>query len=168
MSFDTFFIDPYGDVMPCNGTKDKEVMGNLNRQTWDELWNSPEAEKVRKKVRCCDRNCWMIGSVAPAMKKYISTPAVWVAKHKLKSMFGGKYSMYELPVVRDYRDGIITKEDLDKLSTCDVNAIINNGLSDDSKEALKGKRGEDIVNADVESQGYEGTVAETDRKIEIK
>ena len=30
MSFDTFFIDPYGDVMPCNGTKDKEVMGNLN------------------------------------------------------------------------------------------------------------------------------------------
>ena len=168
MSFDTFFIDPYGDVMPCNGTKDKEVMGNLNRQTWDELWNSPEAEKVRKKVRCCDRNCWMIGSVAPAMRKYISTPAVWVAKHKLKSMFGGKYSMYELPVVRDYRDGIITKEDLDKLSTCDVNAIINNGLSDDSKEALKGKRGEDIVNADVESQGYEGTVAETDRKIEIK
>ena len=91
-----------------------------------------------------------------------------MAKHKLKSMFGGKYSMYELPVVRDYRDGIITKEDLDKLSTCDVNAIINNGLSDDSKEALKGKRGEDIVNADVESQGYEGTVAETVRKIEIK
>ena len=45
MSFDTFFIDPYGDVMPCNGTKDKEVMGNLNNQTWDELWNSPEAEK---------------------------------------------------------------------------------------------------------------------------
>ena len=26
MSFDTFFIDPYGDVMPCNGTKDKQVM----------------------------------------------------------------------------------------------------------------------------------------------
>ena len=35
MSFDTFFIDPYGDVMPCNGTKDKEVMGNLNNQTSD-------------------------------------------------------------------------------------------------------------------------------------
>ncbi len=34
MSFDTFFIDPYGDVMPCNGTKDKEVMGNLNNQTF--------------------------------------------------------------------------------------------------------------------------------------
>ena len=71
MSFDTFFIDPYGDVMPCNGTKDKEVMGNLNKQTWDALWNSDAAEEVRKRVRNCDRSCWMIGSVSPAMHKYI-------------------------------------------------------------------------------------------------
>lgn len=168
MSFDTFFIDPYGDVMPCNGTKDKEVMGNLNRQTWDELWNSPEAEKVRKKVRCCDRQCWMIGSVSPAMHKYIGKVIPWVVSHKLKSMIGMKYSMYELPICRDLRDGKVTKEELDKLSTYDPNAAINNGLSDDSKEALKGKRGEDIVNADVASQGYEATKAETERKIEIQ
>jgi hypothetical protein len=109
----------------------------------------------------------MIGSVAPAMHKYIATPAMWVAKHKAKQLLGMKYSMYENPIVCDYRDGVVTKEDLDKLSTCDVNAVINNGLSADSVEALKGKRGEDIVNADVESQGYEGTIAETDRKIEI-
>ena len=114
MSFDTFFIDPYGDVMPCNGTKDKEVMGNLNNQTWDELWNSPEAEKVRAKVRCCDRDCWMIGSVSPAMHKYIKTPALWVAKHKLKSLLGMKYSMYENPICCEYRDGKVTKEQLDK------------------------------------------------------
>ena len=167
MSFDTFFIDPYGDVMPCNGTKDKEVMGNLNRQTWDELWNSPEAEAVRRKVRCCNRNCWMIGSVSPAMHKYIAT-TLWGAKHKLKSLLGIKYSMYENPVCCDYRDGKVTKEQLDRLSTCDMNAEINNGLSDDSKAALKGKRGEDIVNADVAGQGYETTTAETDRNIEIK
>ena len=133
------------------------VMGNLNRQTWEDLWNSPEAEKVRRKVRCCNRNCWMIGSVSPAMHKYIATPALWVAKHKLKSLLGMKYSMYENPVCCDYRDGKVTKEQLDRLSTCDVNAEINNGLSDDSKAALKGKRGEDIVNADVARQGYEIT-----------
>jgi len=168
MSFDTFFIDPYGDVMPCNGTKDKEVMGNLNRQSWDELWNSPEAEQVRKKVRNCNRNCWMIGSVSPAMHKYIKTPALWVFKHKLKSMLGMRYSMYELPICCQYRDGKVSKEDLDRLSTCDMNAVISNGLSEDSKEALKGRRGEDIVNADVESQGYEGTIAETNKKIDIQ
>ena len=84
MAFDTFFIDPYGDVMPCNGTKCKEVMGNLNEQTWDELWNSEEAEKVRNIVRHCNRNCWMIGSVSPAMHKYIWKPAWWVIRHKAK------------------------------------------------------------------------------------
>lgn len=86
MSFDTFFIDPYGDVMPCNGTKEKEVMGNLNEQTWEELWNSPKADKVRAKVRCCDRQCWMIGSVSPAMHKYIWKPICWIAKHKMRSL----------------------------------------------------------------------------------
>ncbi len=120
MSFDTFFIDPYGDVMPCNGTKEKEVMGNLSNQTWDELWNSEQAEVVRSKVRKCDRNCWMIGSVSPAMKKYIWVPALWVIKHKFLRFFKKKkYSMFENKIVRDYRDGKVTKGELDKCSTCE-------------------------------------------------
>lgn len=153
MAFDTFFIDPYGDVMPCNGTKEKQVMGNLNEQTWDELWNSEQAEKVRKVVRNCDRNCWMIGSVSPAMHKYIMTPAMWVIKHKFLRFFKDKkYSMYELPIVCDYENGKVTKEDLDKLSTCDMNAVVDDGLSDISREQLKNKTGEEIVDADIASQ----------------
>jgi MoaA/NifB/PqqE/SkfB family radical SAM enzyme len=131
MAFDTFFIDPYGDVMPCNGTKDKEVMGNLNKQSWDELWSSEQAEKVRNVVRNCDRNCWMIGSVSPAMHKYIWKPAAWVLAHKLRP--GKKYDMHELKIVRDYEDGKVTKEELDKLSTCDMFAVVNDGLSEASK-----------------------------------
>ena len=153
MSFDTFFIDPYGDVMPCNGTKDKEVMGNLNNQTWDELWNSKEADKVRAKVRCCDRDCWMIGSVSPAMHKYIWKPAIWVMTHKIKALFTKHpYSMYELKICQDYRDGKVTKEELDKCSTCDMNCTVNNGLSEASKESLKYKSGEEIVDADIAQQ----------------
>lgn len=152
MSFDTFFIDPYGDVMPCNGTKDKEVMGNLNTQSWDELWNSPEAEVVRAKVRHCDRDCWMIGSVSPAMHKYIWKPATWVVIHKVKSLLGMKYSMYENKIVRDLRDGKVTKEELDKCSTCDMCAVVNNGLSEASKAQLVGKTGEEIVDADIAAQ----------------
>ena len=120
MSFDTFFVDPYGDVMPCNGTKEKEVMGNLNQQSWEELWNSEAAEQVRKKVRRCDRNCWMIGSVSPAMHKYIWIPAWWVIRHKfLRFWKRKKYSMYENKIVRDYRDGKVSKETLDACSTCE-------------------------------------------------
>lgn len=121
MSFDTFFIDPQGDVMPCNGTRDKEVMGNLNEQSWETLWNSPEAERVREKVRRCNRNCWMIGSVSPAMHRYIWKPAAWVAVHKIKALFCKRpYSMYENKIVRDYREGKVTKEDLDRCSTCEL------------------------------------------------
>jgi hypothetical protein len=152
MSFDTFFLDPYGDVMPCNGTKDKEVMGNLNEQSWDELWNSAEAEAVRKKVRCCDRDCWMIGSVSPAMHKYIWVPLWWVIRHKLKFWTKKKYSMYENKIVRDLRDGKVTKEELDKCSTCDMCATANNGLSAASMEQLKDKTGEEIVDADIAEQ----------------
>ena len=128
MAFDTFFIDPYGDVMPCNGTKCKQVMGNLNEQTWEELWNSQKAEEVRNIVRHCDRQCWMIGSVSPAMHKYIWVPAWWVLRHKLKFWTKKKYSMYENQIVRDYKNGKVTKEELDKLSTCDFNAKAENGL----------------------------------------
>lgn len=101
MSFDTFFVDPYGDVMPCNGTEEKLVMGNLNTQTWDELWHSPEAEAVRRQVRQCDRNCWMIGSASPAMHKYIGKPLLWVLWHKMKALFTEKpYSVQENRCVR--------------------------------------------------------------------
>ena len=120
MSFDTFFIDPYGDVMPCNGTREKLVMGNLNSQSWDELWNSEQAECIRREVRNCSRNCWMIGSVSPAMHKYIWIPAWWVLKHKFLS-FGKPYSMEEIPAVGAHRRGLISKETLDLLSTCERN-----------------------------------------------
>ena len=153
MAFDTFFIDPYGDVMPCNGTKEKEVMGNLNTQTWDELWNSKQAEKVRNKVRHCDRQCWMIGSVSPAMHKYIWKPAWWVVRHKFLRFFKKeKYSMYENKIVKDLKDGKVTKEELDKCSTCDMNCVVHDGLSEKSKEQLKGKTGEEIVNEDIARQ----------------
>ncbi len=137
MAFDTFFIDPYGDVMPCNGTKDKEVMGNLKEcESWERLWESPQAQEVRKKVRRCDRNCWMIGSASPAMHKYIWKPALWVIRHKMKFWTDKKYSMYENKVVADYRDGKVSKEELDACSTCDMNAAARDGLSEKSRSDI--------------------------------
>ena len=93
MSRNAFFVDPFCDVMPCNGTQDKLVMGNLRERSWDELWHSEQAEEVRKQVCRCDRNCWMIGSASPAMHRYIWTPAWWIVKQKL--LKGGKYSLNE-------------------------------------------------------------------------
>ncbi len=81
---DMFFVDPFGNVMPCNGSDQPMKMGNLHKQSFDEIWNGPQAEKVREMVKNCDKQCWMIGSAAPAMKKRISVPLKWVIKNKIK------------------------------------------------------------------------------------
>ena len=93
MSKNAFFIDPFCDVIPCNGMEKKAVMGNLREQDWDALWNSDKARAVREQTKRCDRNCWMIGSASPAMHKYIWAPGWWVIKHKF--LKGGKYSLSE-------------------------------------------------------------------------
>ncbi|MFQ6929855.1 MAG: hypothetical protein ACLRR3_01835 [Eubacterium sp.] len=78
----------------------------------------------------------------------------WVLKHKFKALFSKHpYSMYENKIVRDYRDGKVTKEELDKCSTCDMCATINDGLSNRHQEnSLKIKVVKEIVDADVAKQ----------------
>lgn len=87
-----FFIEPYGDIYPCNGLEDriwKESMGNIrDYSSFEELWYGEQANKVRALVRQCPKNCWMVGTAAPVMKKYIKHPALWVAKNKLRSLSG--------------------------------------------------------------------------------
>ena len=83
MGKDGFFLDPYGDILPCNGMDIKQPMGNLHTQTWDEIWNSEQAKKVRDSVKTCSKNCWMIGSAAPAIRHHPVKPLLWVLKKKL-------------------------------------------------------------------------------------
>ena len=87
-----FFIDPYGEMYPCNGLEDgiwKDSMGSIyDFDNFNDLWTNEKAVKVREKVKVCPKNCWMIGSAAPVMKKYIKHPTQWVIKNKLKSLLG--------------------------------------------------------------------------------
>lgn len=96
-----FFIEPYGDVYPCNGLEDriwKESMGNIHDfATIEELWHSPHAQKVRDLVKVCPKNCWMVGTAAPAMKKYIRYPAGWVINNKIKTLTGKKIGFENIP-----------------------------------------------------------------------
>ena len=100
-----FFVEPYGDVYPCNGLEDKiwkESMGNLHDySSFEELWYSGQAEKVREMVKICPKNCWMVGTAAPVMKKYFRHPARWVLENKMKSILGkeiclGKFPWYDV------------------------------------------------------------------------
>ena len=52
----------------------------------------------------------------------------------------------------DIANGKVSKEELDKCSTCDMNCVINDGLSEASREQLKDKTGEEIVKEDLKRQ----------------
>lgn len=96
-----FFIEPYGDVYPCNGLEErywKKSMGNIRDvEKFEDLWFSDTAREVRQLVNTCPKNCWMVGTAAPVMKKYIRHPIKWVAKNKLKSMLGRPICVDEIP-----------------------------------------------------------------------
>lgn len=107
-----FFVDPYGEVYPCNGLEDKywkESMGNIKEEKdFKKIWYSKQAEKVRALVRKCPKNCWMVGTAAPVMKKYIKYPLKWVVKNKLKSLLHLDINLDYIPkcyVGQDPRQG---------------------------------------------------------------
>ncbi|MGB0065379.1 MAG: radical SAM protein [Terracidiphilus sp.] len=83
MAHDAFFLEPNGDVLPCNGMDHPMPLGNLRHQSWDEIWYSEAAEKVREAVRNCPKQCWMMGSVGQEIKKHPIKPLKWVMEHKL-------------------------------------------------------------------------------------
>jgi radical SAM protein with 4Fe4S-binding SPASM domain len=86
-----FFIDPAGEVWPCNGTEPgtwQESFGNLHDHEFASLWDSERARMVREKVRACSKNCWMIGTVSPVMRRSPWSAARWVVAAKLRRLLG--------------------------------------------------------------------------------
>lgn len=95
-----FFIEPYGEVYPCNGMEDgvwKQSMGNIrDGKSFEEIWNGKQAQEVRTRVASCPKNCWMVGTAAPVMKKNIVHPLKWVVKNKFRSLIG-KSAIMDIP-----------------------------------------------------------------------
>ncbi|GAB4534062.1 MAG: hypothetical protein Fur0020_00380 [Thermodesulfovibrionia bacterium] len=87
MGTESCFIDPWGDVLACNGMQEKVPMGNIKERSFEDIWNSEDAQRVREIVKDCQKQCWMVGSAAPAMKKYIHKPAIWILKNKMRMLF---------------------------------------------------------------------------------
>lgn len=87
---ENFFVDPYGEILPCNGMEENiwfDSFGNIkNINSFDELWKSKKADMIREKVRACTKNCWMIGTVSPVMKKYPKEPIKWIIRNKTRNI----------------------------------------------------------------------------------
>jgi MoaA/NifB/PqqE/SkfB family radical SAM enzyme len=82
MATDSFFMDPFGNVRPCNVMD--YPFGNIKERSFQEIWSSPEAEEARRRVDACTANCWMIGSVGHLIRQKLWVPLIWIAKNKLR------------------------------------------------------------------------------------
>ncbi len=81
---DTFFLDPWGHILACNGSAAPMIMGDLKTKDFDEIWKSEQAEKVREQVKNCKQNCWMTGTAVPAMRRKPWQPIRWVLRNKIR------------------------------------------------------------------------------------
>lgn len=80
-----FYLDPYGAVYPCN-VLDKPI-GNLGTHTYAELF--AQAQGVRDYVARCPVQCWMVCTAAPAMRRNVTVPGLWLLRRALFSRGGG-------------------------------------------------------------------------------
>lgn len=98
---ENFFLDPMGNVLPCNGMEEScwfDTMGNLNDvDDFMEIWNGAKANEIRNKVAHCPKNCWMIGSASPVMKKYVKHIMPWIISNKLRVITDKKVNTQCIP-----------------------------------------------------------------------
>ena len=79
---DFFFIDPWGNVSPCNGSEQEWVMGNIGEHTIDEIMASDRAHEAMEHVRQCRRNCAFIVTERHDMVRRPWVPIWWIVKNK--------------------------------------------------------------------------------------
>lgn len=86
-----FFIDPFGDVFPCNGLEKilEKVDGEYSRNSrlYDHMGERTGTGGSRHGAPL-SKNCWMVGTASPVMHKYIKYSLKWALINKLKSLQG--------------------------------------------------------------------------------
>ncbi len=101
---DLFFLDPQGNISPCNGSDDEWIMGNLKDSTFEEIWNGEQAQKIRQQVRNCSKDCAFIGTARFDMLRNPGRTIKWIAKNKLRLMRGKPLCIEHPDFGPDYTD----------------------------------------------------------------
>ena len=82
---DFFYLAPEGLVYPCLTIPSS--MGDLKGHTFEEIWESDSADRVRREIDGCEK-CWMICTARSALKQHLPTALAWIAKEKIKRHLG--------------------------------------------------------------------------------
>lgn len=87
---DFFFIDPWGNVSPCNGSCEEWVLGNIKENSWEEIMdeNSKKYQEALEKVKSCKRNCTFIVTERHDMVRRPWIPIKWIIKNMWRARKG--------------------------------------------------------------------------------
>jgi MoaA/NifB/PqqE/SkfB family radical SAM enzyme len=79
---DFFFIDPWGNVSPCNGSAEEWVIGNIKEHTLEEILGSDAARDAAANVAECTRNCAFIVTERHDMVRRPWKAIWWILKNR--------------------------------------------------------------------------------------
>jgi MoaA/NifB/PqqE/SkfB family radical SAM enzyme len=81
---DFFFIDPWGNVSPCNGSAEAWIIGNIKEDSFEHIMHSDKAGEIAKRVKACDRNCAFVVTERHDMLRRPWVPVLWIVRNKLR------------------------------------------------------------------------------------
>lgn len=85
---DFFFIDPYGNVSPCNGSGEEWIIGNIKYDSLENIMHSGKAREALQRVKECKRNCAFIVTERHDMVRRPWIPIRWIIKNRWRVMHG--------------------------------------------------------------------------------
>ena len=81
---DFFFVDPWGNITPCNGSADEWIMGNLKDASFASIMNSERSREIMSRVSACQRDCCFIVTDRHDMVRHPWKPVSWILKNKAR------------------------------------------------------------------------------------
>lgn len=85
---DFFFIDPWGNVSPCNGSDEEWILGNIKEKSFADIMASDHAKEILGKVDACRKDCCFIVTERHDMVRRPWVPAWWILKNKMRLKLG--------------------------------------------------------------------------------
>lgn len=81
---DFFFIDPWGNVAPCNGSDEEWVVGNIREDSFENIMNSRRAKAILGEIKACQKECCFIVTERHDMVRKPWKPIYWVLNNKIR------------------------------------------------------------------------------------
>ena len=66
----SLFIDPYGNIFPC--IFEDQPLGNITRESFDDLWISTKAHQQRLSIDKCNCHCWTECETLPSLQRSLN------------------------------------------------------------------------------------------------